>query len=167
MASRPGLPITMPSHLRPCRPAQRTSMCAARKVMKAWQPRPMAAFLYPLLEGPIWDAEKKDWEKTADGKQYLRILEFDVANEKWTGRHWKYVLEQNGNAIGDFNMISPTQGLDHRARRRRGHGRQGLPGRTEAAETALTISPSSSASTKSRCPMRMPILRCARSPISI
>jgi hypothetical protein len=72
---------------------------------------PDGRFLYPLLEGPVWDAEKKDWEKTADGKEYLRILEFDVANEKWTGRHWKYVLEANGNAIGDFNMISPTQGM--------------------------------------------------------
>lgn len=72
---------------------------------------PDGRFLYALLEGPAWDAEKKDWEKTADGKEYLRILEFDVPNEKWTGRHWKYVLEANGNAIGDFNMISPTQGM--------------------------------------------------------
>jgi hypothetical protein len=72
---------------------------------------PDGKFLYALLEGPAWDAEKKDWEKTADGKEYLRILEFDIANEKWSGRHWKYVLEQNGNAIGDFNMISPTEGL--------------------------------------------------------
>jgi hypothetical protein len=72
---------------------------------------PDGRFLYPLLEGPVWDAEKKDFEKTADGKEYLRILEFDVNAGKWTGRHWKYVLEANGNAIGDFNMISPTQGL--------------------------------------------------------
>jgi len=34
-----------------------------------------------------------------------------VATEKWTGRHWKYVLEANGNAIGDFNMIDGTTGL--------------------------------------------------------
>ena len=72
---------------------------------------PDGKFLYPLLEGPVWDAEKKDWEKTADGKEYLRILEFDVAGEKWTGRHWKYVLEANGLAIGDFNMIDATTGL--------------------------------------------------------
>jgi hypothetical protein len=72
---------------------------------------PDGRFLYAMLEGPIWDAEKKDWEKNGDGKEYLRVLEFDVANEKWTGRHWKYVLEENGLAIGDFNMISPTQAL--------------------------------------------------------
>lgn len=68
-------------------------------------------FLYALLEGPLWDADKKDWQKTADGKEFLPILEFDVANQKWTGRMWQYVLEQNGNAIGDFNMIDGTTGL--------------------------------------------------------
>ncbi|MCS0501840.1 esterase-like activity of phytase family protein [Ancylobacter mangrovi] len=68
-------------------------------------------FLYPLLEGPLWDADKKAWQQTADGKDYLLILEFDVANEKWTGRSWQYVLGQNGNAIGDFNMIDATTGM--------------------------------------------------------
>ncbi|MFZ4531191.1 MAG: esterase-like activity of phytase family protein, partial [Alsobacter sp.] len=67
-------------------------------------------FLYGLLEGPLWDADKKDWEKV-DGKEAARILEFDVAGEKWTGRSWLYVFEQNGNAIGDFNMIDGTTGL--------------------------------------------------------
>jgi hypothetical protein len=41
----------------------------------------------------------------------LRILEFDVKTEQWTGRHWKYVLEANQHAIGDFNMIDATTGL--------------------------------------------------------
>ena len=66
--------------------------------------------IYGLLEGPIWDADKKDWERV-DGKEASRILEFDVAGEKWTGRHWLYAFEQNGNAIGDFNMIDGTTGL--------------------------------------------------------
>jgi hypothetical protein len=67
-------------------------------------------FLYGLLEGPLWDAEKKDFEKV-DGKEASRILEFDVTNEKFTGRYWQYVFEQNGNAIGDFNMIDASSGL--------------------------------------------------------
>jgi hypothetical protein len=67
-------------------------------------------YLYPLLEGPIWDPDKKDWERI-DGRQAARILEFDVAAEKFTGRFWHYVFEQNGNAIGDFNMIDATTGL--------------------------------------------------------
>ena len=68
-------------------------------------------FLYALLEGPLWDDAKRDFEKTADGKEYLRVLEFDVASEKWTGRFWQYVLEANGYAIGDFNMIDATTAL--------------------------------------------------------
>lgn len=66
--------------------------------------------LYALLEGPVWNAEAKDFERV-DGKETLRILEWDVAAEKWTGRHWKYPLEANGNAIGDFNMIDGDTGL--------------------------------------------------------
>ncbi|MDB5574755.1 MAG: glycerophosphodiester phosphodiesterase [Tardiphaga sp.] len=67
-------------------------------------------FLYGLLEGPLWDAEKKDWERV-DGKEASRILEFDVASETFTGRFWHYVFENNGNAIGDFNMVDADQGL--------------------------------------------------------
>jgi hypothetical protein len=66
--------------------------------------------LYALLEGPVWNAEAKDYERI-DGKETLRILEWDVAAEKWTGRHWKYPLEANGNAIGDFNLIDADTGL--------------------------------------------------------
>lgn len=71
---------------------------------------PDGRFLYPLLEGPLWDAAAGTWE-AVDGRQYLRILEFDVLAGTWTGRHWKYVLEANGQAIGDFNMIDGTHGL--------------------------------------------------------
>ncbi len=67
-------------------------------------------FLYPLLEGPLWNAETKDWEKV-DGKEAARILEFDVANETFTGRSWLYVFDRNANAIGDFNMLDATTGL--------------------------------------------------------
>ena len=66
--------------------------------------------LYALLEGAMWDATTKDTEKI-DGREYLRILEFDVVGQRWTGRHWKYMLEANGLAIGDFNMIDETTAL--------------------------------------------------------
>ncbi len=71
---------------------------------------PDGSKLYALLEGALWDEAAKAPEQL-DGKQYLRVLEFDVATEQWTGRHWKYVMEANHHAIGDFNMISPTEGL--------------------------------------------------------
>jgi hypothetical protein len=34
-----------------------------------------------------------------------------VAAQNFTGGYWQYVFEQNGNAIGDFNMIDATSGL--------------------------------------------------------
>lgn len=71
---------------------------------------PDGRFLYGLLEGPIWDAAHKRLEER-DGKQVLRVLEFDVAKGAWTGRHWFYPLEQNGLAIGDFNMLDATTAL--------------------------------------------------------
>ena len=66
--------------------------------------------LYALLEGALYNAATKANENI-DGKDYLRVLEFDVKTESWTGRHWKYMLEANNNAIGDFNMIDGTTGL--------------------------------------------------------
>ncbi len=66
--------------------------------------------LYALLEGALYDAATKTNENVG-GKDYLRVLAFDVKSESWTGRHWKYVLEANSNAIGDFNMIDNTTGL--------------------------------------------------------
>jgi hypothetical protein len=66
--------------------------------------------LYALLEGAVWNAEAKDYERVA-GKEALRVLEFDVQAGKWSGRSWMYPLEANGNAIGDFNMIDATTGL--------------------------------------------------------
>jgi hypothetical protein len=78
--------------------------------LKAWPRLRTGAFLYPLLEGPVWNADAKDWEKEG-AKEYLRILEFDVQANSWTGRHWKYVLEQNGAAIGDINMIDAGTAL--------------------------------------------------------
>src|SRR3989344_5562447 len=66
--------------------------------------------LYALLEGALWNDDTKAYENVG-GKQCRRVLEFDVKTEQWTGRHWKYVLEANHHAIGDFNMIDGTTGL--------------------------------------------------------
>ncbi len=66
--------------------------------------------LYAMLEGALWNDDAKAYENVG-GKQALRVLEFDVKAEKWTGRHWKYALEANHHAIGDFNMIDGRTGL--------------------------------------------------------
>lgn len=66
--------------------------------------------LYALLEGALYDPALKNYENN-DGKEYLRIVEFDVKQKQWTGRSWQYPLEKNGLAIGDFNMIDGEYGL--------------------------------------------------------
>lgn len=43
---------------------------------------PDGSKLYALLEGALWDETAKAAEQL-DGKQYLRVLEFDVASEQW------------------------------------------------------------------------------------
>jgi hypothetical protein len=67
-------------------------------------------FLYGRLEGPIWDPQTNDVEKIGD-KEATRILEFDVTAERFTGRFWYFVFEQNGNAIGDFKMFDAITGV--------------------------------------------------------
>jgi len=67
--------------------------------------------LYPLLEGGLWDTAKGAPEADAQGHELLRVLEFDVASKRFTGKSWKYRLETNGNSIGDFNLIGGTRGL--------------------------------------------------------
>ncbi len=109
-----GKPVRSPDHFAVTTPAAPDGK-AAFNLRRSKGYEGMAAskdgkFLYALLEGPLWDAEKNAYE-TDGGKEYLRILEFDVGAEKWTGRHWKYPLETNGFAIGDFNMIDATTGL--------------------------------------------------------
>ena len=69
---------------------------------------PDGSKLYPLLEGALWDGEQYE---NVDGKRYLRVLEFDTKKGEWTGRHWKFVLDENHHAIGDFNMIDDEHGL--------------------------------------------------------
>ena len=65
--------------------------------------------LYALLEGPLFTEGKV--ATVEDGRTGLEIIEFDVAKNDWTGRSWLYPLAEGGEAIGDFNMISATQGL--------------------------------------------------------
>ena len=65
--------------------------------------------LYGLLEGPRYLADGT--VEKADGKTALRIVEFDVAKQDWTGRSWLYPFSEGGEAIGDFNMIDGTTAL--------------------------------------------------------
>jgi hypothetical protein len=109
-----GKPVRSPDHpavTTPAAPGGNVEFNLRRsKGFEGMAASPDGRFLYPMLEGPLWDAAAKDWESEG-GRQVLRILEFDVAGERWTGRSWRYVLEQNGNAIGDINMIDGATAL--------------------------------------------------------
>ena len=124
-----GKPVRSPDHPcdRPCRarPAPVKFEVRRSKGFEGMAASPDGKFLYPLLEGPLWDGRRQRLE-TKDGKAYLRILEFDVAKGEYTGKSWKYALEAPANAIGDFNMIDATERPDHRARRQRGRSGAGL-----------------------------------------
>lgn len=109
-----GKPARSPDHYAVATPAVPTG-AATFNVRRSRGYEGMAASkdggtLYPLLEGPIWDADKRDWEKV-DGREVLRVLEFSTRDSRWTGRSWKYPLEVAGNNIGDFNMIDATTAL--------------------------------------------------------
>jgi hypothetical protein len=66
--------------------------------------------LYPMFEGPLYDAATKSVEKTGD-KTYVRINELDVASRSYTGKQWKYLLEEVGNVAADFQLLDATAGL--------------------------------------------------------
>jgi hypothetical protein len=111
-----GKPLRSPDHFRvvasnPGAPTDPSVNLGRSRGYEGLASSPDGKFIYGLLEGPVWDAEKKDWEKTAEGRTVLRILEFSVAEEKWTGRHFKYVLEPGSAAIGDINMLDATTAL--------------------------------------------------------
>ena len=86
--------------------------------------------------------------RSIDGVEAARILEFDVAAEKFTGRYWQYVFEQNGNAIGDFNMIDATHGLIIERDNGEGTTDKACP-EGQRGTDCFPTSPSSSASTRS------------------
>jgi hypothetical protein len=71
---------------------------------------PDGRFLYPLLEAPLFVGDPLAPERV-DGREVLRILEFDVQARRWTGRGWKYPLEADGNNIGDLNMVDAARAL--------------------------------------------------------
>lgn len=64
--------------------------------------------LYPMLEYAMFKNGK--YENNA-GKNFLRILEFDLKARKFTGKSYTYTLESNAHSIGDFNMIDAQYGL--------------------------------------------------------
>ena len=65
--------------------------------------------IYPMFEWPLWDAQAKAQE-SRNGKPFTRILELDVASQRYSERQWKYQFEEAGNVAADFQMLDATTG---------------------------------------------------------
>jgi hypothetical protein len=52
-----------------------------------------------MLEAALWGIKANETERL-DGREYLRFLEFDVANERWTAVAWRRVLSVLTSAKG-------------------------------------------------------------------
>jgi hypothetical protein len=63
-----------------------------------------------MFEWPLWDAEAKAYESN-QGKTFTRILELDVATQRYSTQQWKYRFEQAGNVAADFQMLDEKTGL--------------------------------------------------------
>lgn len=70
---------------------------------------PDGRHLRAMLEKPLLGADGNR-ERHA-GREFLRVLEFDTQETRWTGREWRYRLEAGATAIGDFNMVDERRAL--------------------------------------------------------
>jgi hypothetical protein len=110
-----GQPVRSPDHpavVAPAAPGGTVDFQVKRsKGFEGMAASPDGSRLYALLEGPVWNAAAKDYERIG-GKEALRVLEFDTRAARWTGRSWMYPLEADGHAIGDFNLIDDQSAPD-------------------------------------------------------
>ncbi len=108
-----GRVVRSPDHFAvttPAVPGQFNTVVRRSRGFEGMAASPDGRFLYPMLEGPIWNNDTKGWEMH-ENREALRILEFDVQKGAYTGRSWRYQLEVNGHNIGDFNMIDANTAL--------------------------------------------------------
>ena len=96
-------PIALPDVRAPANPEVRAGRAAANLPasggFEGMAMRPDGERLYALLEQGV----------EGDAKGQLRLEEFDVAREAWTGRRWFYPLSPEGTAIGDLVALDATR----------------------------------------------------------
>jgi hypothetical protein len=66
-------------------------------------------YLYAAFEGALWRGAA--WESTPEGREYVRVLEFDLATRRWTGRSLRYPLEANGNTLAGLRFVDARTAL--------------------------------------------------------
>ncbi|WP_042689605.1 esterase-like activity of phytase family protein, partial [Azospirillum sp. B506] len=109
-----GKPARSPDHYRnnglPAVPGAVTFEVRRSRGFEPMGVSPDGRTLYPSLEGPLWNAAANAFENK-DGRAYTRILEFDVASRTYTGKSWKYRLEDNANIVADMAMVDAGSAL--------------------------------------------------------
>jgi len=98
--------VDHPSKPTPSKPdGAPTAAIARSRGFEGMAASPDQKYLYPLLEGPIYNVHKEKWEGH-QGKNSLTIFQFDTAQQQFTTRRWRYVLENKKHNIGDFNFMN-------------------------------------------------------------
>lgn len=62
---------------------------------------PDGEFLYPMLEKPLSNASARQ----------LKVAQFSLSKQHYTGVTHFYPMDERGTAIGDFILVSETQGI--------------------------------------------------------
>lgn len=103
-----GKPLRSPDHYRmslPNLPAVAPFEVRRSRGFEALTASPDGKTLYVALENALWNADTKGLETGPDGKAFVRILEFDVTKGAYTGKSWKYALEDKDYALADMSMV--------------------------------------------------------------
>jgi hypothetical protein len=95
-----GRPARSPDH----QDGVESALIQRSRGLEALAGSPDGRMLYPMLEAPL--AGESDGQGEA-----VRILEFDVAERRWTGRYWRYALADPSHAVGDIAMIDARTAL--------------------------------------------------------
>ncbi|MEV1320262.1 esterase-like activity of phytase family protein [Micromonospora arborensis] len=90
-------PVPLPGVFAPENPTRGTTPAnlSSSKGFEGMAQSPDGATLYPLLEGTV----------AGDPTGTLRLNEFDVRTNAYTGRRWTYALDAADHAIGDAIMV--------------------------------------------------------------
>ncbi len=94
-AARSRCPASMPRSTRTWWPASRRPTCRVPADSRAWRSTSSGTKLYTLLERTV----------TGDADKTLRIDEFDIDTETYTGRRFIYPVDANGTNIGDMVAV--------------------------------------------------------------
>ncbi|MEU1586842.1 esterase-like activity of phytase family protein [Micromonospora sp. NPDC005710] len=90
-------PVPLPGVFAPENPGRGANPAnlASSKGFEGMAQSPDGRTLYPLLEGTV----------TGDPAGTLRLHEFDIRTNTYTGRRWTYTLDSPAHAIGDAVMV--------------------------------------------------------------